>query len=441
MRSTQSFVSSSKTVMAVSKTVMAIAVTAVVATGCSNAGAPESSTPPVSQSSPAPPPTSSPPAATQGPGTASASPDVVPSGSPAPPASGTPADTASQQLAALSLGQRVGQLFMVAAKATGADPGTMAALTKYHVGNVYLSGRSKAGSIATARIVASLTGTVSPATTGNLPLFVATDQEGGNVQVLSGPGFSAIPPATAQAGLGGTTLRAEAAVWGKELRSAGVNVNLAPVLDTVASPEFAPSNGPIGRFQRHYGYSPGTVSELGNAFALGMADAGVAPVVKHFPGLGRVVPNTDISKDVRDKETTRTDPALAPFRAAVTNGVRWVMLSNAYYDKIDPATIAPFSPVISSMLREDLKFDGIIVSDDLCSAAQLEPWGNAERALNFFGAGGTMMVCADPSRIPDMHQAVVQKAQSDPAFMGKVDDAVLTILRVKAASALQAGRP
>jgi beta-N-acetylhexosaminidase len=88
------------------------------------------------------------------------------------------------------------------------------------------------------------------------------------------------------------------------------------------------------------------------------------------------------------------------------------------------------------MLREDLAFDGIIVSDDLCSAAQLEPWGSADRALNFFGAGGTMMVCADPSRIPAMHQAVVDKAQSDPAFMRKIDDAVLTILRVKAASAL-----
>ncbi|XAZ30435.1 glycoside hydrolase family 3 N-terminal domain-containing protein [Paenarthrobacter ureafaciens] len=436
MRTTTSFAFPSKSVTAVSKTVMALGLTAVLATGCSNSGAPGSATPTAPHSSPAPPSASSPPAATQSPGTASASPDAGPSLSAAPPTSAAPADTASQQLSRLSLDQRVGQLFMVAAKATGADPGTMTALTTYHTGNVYLSGRSKAGSEATAKVVASLTGTVSPATTGNLPLFVGTDQEGGNVQVLSGPGFTTIPAATAQAGLGGTRLRSEAAVWGKELRSAGVNVNLAPVLDTVASPEFAPSNGPIGRFQRQYGYSPGTVSELGNAFALGMADAGVAPVVKHFPGLGRVVPNTDVSKDVRDKETTRTDPALAPFRAAIKNGTRWVMLSNAYYDKIDPATIAPFSPVITSMLREDLAFDGIIVSDDLCSAAQLEPWGSADRALNFFGAGGTMMVCADPSRIPAMHRAVVDKAQSDPAFMRKIDDAVLTILRVKAGAAL-----
>jgi len=338
-----------------------------------------------------------------------------------------------QQLASLSLEQRVGQLFMVAAKATGAEPATMEALTKYHAGNVYLSGRSSAGTAATAGIVTSLTSTVSAATSGGVPLFVATDQEGGFVQVLSGPGFSTIPTALTQASSGPARLRSDAAVWGKELRSAGVNVNLAPVLDTVTSPEFAPSNAPIGHFQREYGFDPANVSSLGNAFADGMKDAGVAPVVKHFPGLGRVVPNTDVSKDVRDTATTRQDPSLVPFHTAIKAGTQWVMVSNAYYDKIDPANIAPFSPVImDSMLRADAGFKGIVLSDDLCSAEQLDAWSTADRALNFFGAGGTMLVCADPASIPAMHPAVVQKAQGDPAFRAKVDAAALTVLRVKA---------
>ncbi|GGJ08934.1 beta-N-acetylhexosaminidase [Paenarthrobacter histidinolovorans] len=332
----------------------------------------------------------------------------------------------------MSLEQRVGQLFMVAAKATGAEPGTMEALKKYHAGNVYLSGRSKAGTSATAAVVSSLTGTVSPATTGGVPLFVATDQEGGFVQVLSGPGFSTIPTALVQASSGAAKIRADATVWGRELLGVGVNVNLAPVLDTVTSPQFAPSNGPIGHFQREYGFAPDTVSELGNAFADGMKDAGVAPVVKHFPGLGRVVPNTDVTSHVRDSTTTRTDPALGPFKAAVAQGAKWVMISNAFYDKIDPANIAPFSPmVMDTMLRGDAGFKGIVLSDDLCSAAQLEAWSDADRALNFFGAGGTMLVCADPASIPAMHQAVVKKAQADPAFRARIDAAALTVLRVK----------
>ncbi|MGP0224834.1 glycoside hydrolase family 3 N-terminal domain-containing protein [Paenarthrobacter sp. NCHU4564] len=352
-----------------------------------------------------------------------------PAASTVPPAAATPAE---EQLARLSLEQRVGQLFMVAAKATGAEPGTLEALKSYHAGNVYLSGRSKAGAAATADVVASLTATVSPETTGGLPLFVATDQEGGYVQVLSGPGFSTIPTAVEQAQAGPAKLRANAELWGKELVSAGINVNLAPVLDTVPSPDFAPSNAPIGRFQREYGYTPAQVSSLGNAFAQGMQDAGVDPVVKHYPGLGKVVPNTDVSRDVRDTATTRNDPALEPFNAAIRNGADWVMVSNAYYDKIDPAAIAPFSPVVmESMLRQDAGFTGIILSDDVCSAAQLEPWTDADRALNFFGAGGTMLVCADPTSIPAMYGAVLDRAGKDPAFRARIDAAALTVIRVK----------
>ncbi|MCM0617639.1 glycoside hydrolase family 3 protein [Paenarthrobacter sp. TYUT067] len=416
-------------IASISVSIATAGVLLATASGCSsgpsNSGqATAEGTPSVSPSSPTTTPApSSPPAST------------TPSAVTSPPPSAAPSTPSSveKQLAALSLEQRVGQLFMVASKATGAEPGTMEALTKYHAGNVYLSGRSKAGTAPTAAVVSALTGTVSAATTGGLPLFVATDQEGGYVQVLSGPGFSTIPTALVQASSGAAKLRADAATWGKELRSVGVNVNLAPVLDTVTSPEFAPSNAPIGHFQREYGYDPGNVSLLGNAFADGMKDAGVAPVVKHFPGLGRVVPNTDVSKNVRDTTTTRDDPALEPFHTAIASGTKWVMVSNAYYDKIDPANIAPFSATImDAMLRADAGFTGIVLSDDLCSAEQLEAWSDADRALNFFGAGGTMLVCADPTSIPAMHQAVVQKATSDPAFRAKVDAAALTVLQVKA---------
>ncbi|MFK0038973.1 glycoside hydrolase family 3 N-terminal domain-containing protein [Paenarthrobacter sp. NPDC090517] len=423
----------SPSIASLSVSIATAGVLMVTAAGCAG-GTPNSGqssaegTPSVAPSAPSgtPAPTTPPALATQ-----SAVPSTPPSAAPAPPPSQP--STTEQQLAALSLEQRVGQLFMVAAKATGAEPGTMQALTKYHAGNVYLSGRSKAGTAPTASLVSSLTGTVSTATTGGVPLFVATDQEGGYVQVLSGPGFSSIPTALIQASSGAEKLRADAATWGKELSSVGVNVNLAPVLDTVTSPQFAPSNAPIGQFQREYGYDPANVSLLGNAFAEGMKDAGVEPVVKHFPGLGRVVPNTDVTSDVRDTATTRNDPALEPFHAAIKSGAQWVMVSNAYYDKIDAANIAPFSSIVmDSMLRADAGFKGIVLSDDLCSAAQLEAWSDAERALNFFGAGGTMLVCADPTSIPAMHQAVVQKATADPDFRAKVDAAALTVLRVKA---------
>jgi beta-N-acetylhexosaminidase len=343
------------------------------------------------------------------------------------------APTPAQQLARLTLPQRVGQLFMVASTATGADANTMSSLTRFHVGNVYLAGRSRAGTAATAAVVRRMTATVSAATTGGVRLAVATDQEGGFVQVLSGPGFSTIPTALAQGRQTPAALQANARVWGSQLRAAGLTMNLAPVMDTVPSAQFAPRNAPIGFFGREYGFTPQSVSAHGGAFAAGMRQAGIAPVVKHFPGLGRVVLNTDTSRNVKDTVTTRTDPYLLPFRAAVQAGTRWVMVSSAYYTRIDAARIAPFSPVIMrTMLRSDLHFTGVVLSDDLCSAQQLGPWSLANRAASFVNAGGTMLLCANPRSIPVMYSAVLQLAQHNAAFAAKVNAAALTVLTVKA---------
>ena len=383
-----------------------------------------------------PPPTPTTPQAAPTPGFL-----TPPGGSPeapAPPAGPSepplpPHPTPEQRLAGLTLEQRVGQLFMVAAKADGSDAGTVADLLNNHVGNIYLAGRSQAGLAATASVVAKLKAAISPAASRGLPLSVATDQEGGSVQVLRGPGFEPIPAALDQGNSNPDQLRADARQWGSELLQAGVNVDLAPVLDTVPSPEFAPSNKPIGVFKREYGFIPATVTEHGNAMAAGLRDAGVAPVAKHFPGMGRVRLNTDVSTNVHDTETSRTDPYLMPFKAAIDGGLRWVMISNAYYDKIDPDHAAPFSSeIMRTMLRTDAGFTGIIVSDDLCNAVQLSPWSVGDRATNFISAGGTMVLCADTASVPAMFAQVLQLAQADPDFRKSVDAAALTVLQVKA---------
>ena len=107
------------------------------------------------------------------------------------------------------------------------------------------------------------------------------------------------------------------------------------MLDTVPSAAFAPQNKPIGYYQREYGFDPTTVSTEGNAFAQGMADAGIAATVKHFPGLGRVTANTDTTTGVTDTQTTRYDAYVQPYADAVNQGVPIVMVSLAYYSKID----------------------------------------------------------------------------------------------------------
>lgn len=334
--------------------------------------------------------------------------------------------------AGMTLQQKVGQLFMVGSPAGSADQRTLDDIGRYHLGNIILTGRSSAGVTAIRQVVGQFTAQVNASSTANTGLFVSADQEGGEVQVLQGPGFSSIPTALNQGTQSSTTQRGNARTWAAQLKSAGVNVNLAPVLDTVPSAQFAPQNPPIGAYDREYGYDPATVSAHGGAFAQGMADAGVAATVKHFPGLGRVTANTDTTTGVTDMQTTRTDAYLMPFRDAVGNGAPFLMMSTAFYPKIDPANPAAFSPtVVTGMVRGDLGFGGVVVSDDLAAAAQVSDISSADRATRFVQAGGDMILIVDPSVLPAMYDAVLAQAQSDPSFAAQVDASVTRILAAK----------
>ena len=315
---------------------------------------------------------------------------------------------------------------------------TRSAISDYHVGNVILTGRSSLGVSATRSVTNGLQARATSAATGGVPLFVSTDQEGGYVQVLSGPGFSAIPQALTQGGWSTATLQAAARHWGGQLAAAGVNLNLAPVADTVPVGQVNP---PIGYFYREYGHTPDVVAPHGAAVIRGMAQAGVASAVKHFPGLGRVTANTDTTAGVTDYVTTSHDPYLAPFQAGIGAGTSFVMMSSAYYQLIDPSRPAVFSPtVIGSLLRGQLGFRGVVISDSL-GAAQVAAWSPGARAVNFLEAGGDMVLINDPSQIPAMVGAVSARVASSSAFRAKVDAAALLVLRAKQARGLIAGVP
>lgn len=348
-------------------------------------------------------------------------------------ASATATPTPAQTLAKMTIEQRVGQVLMMGVPATGASKSDLSTLTTYKVGNVFLKGRNYAGLASAKAVIAKLNATVGSSSTGGQKRFIATDQEGGYVQVLQGPGFSVMPTALKQGTWSTATIKAYATTWAKQLKAAGVNVNLAPVADTVPSAAFAPYNSPIGYWHREFGYTSAHVSADVAAFTAGMRAGGVAPVVKHFPGLGRVTRNTDTSSNVKDTITPRTSAYIRPFANAIKTGTRWVMVSNAYYTKIDPTHVGPFSSTImKSMLRGDLKFTGVVISDDMCSAAQLSPWSYATRAKNFFNAGGTMMLCVDASAIPTIAKALVSEAKSSPAFLSKINAAALEVLDTRA---------
>jgi beta-N-acetylhexosaminidase len=260
----------------------------------------------------------------------------------------------------MSLAQQVGQLFMVGTTASSAQAVTMQEISDQHVGNVFLSGRSSLGVTHTAHVVGALRELVNAYSTENEPLFVATDQEGGEVQVLSGPGFDTMPTGVGQSALTAVTLQADSAKWGSQLNAAGANMNLAPVVDLVGSESQAASNPPIGRFHRELGFTVGSVTVHADAFRAGMSTSGVQTVLKHFPGLGFVTANTDTSRDVTDHTVAADSADVGIYRHEIASGAQVIMVSSATYDRIDSSSPAVFSSkIVTSLLRQTLGFDGV----------------------------------------------------------------------------------
>lgn len=358
------------------------------------------------------------------------SPSTAPPAAPAPPAD-DPAARVDAALDALDRREEVAQLFVVGVPADALGRGED--LAGQGVGGLFLAGRP-AGSAAE---LAGLTAGWQERAEGP-ELWIAVDQEGGSVQSLKGPGFDRLPPATEQGDLPPDRLAGLAAGLGAQLGGAGVNLNLAPVVDVVPAGTES-GNGPIGYFDRQYGATGAEVAPAAGAVADGLAAAGVTPTLKHFPGLGRVRGNTDDTADVVDAVTTAGDDQVGAFAATLeaTTSRPMVMTSSATYDLIDPANQAAFSPVvIGELLRGQLGFAGPVISDDLGNAAAVRSLPAGERAVRFLAAGGTLVLTVAPDTYPAMLDAVLARSEQDPAFGAVVDSAVSTALLAKAEAGL-----
>jgi beta-glucosidase-like glycosyl hydrolase len=397
--------------------------------GCTaGGGRPGPSGPTGAASTPAPASgtTAGPPPATPG---TTATPPGTTAGVPA----GSPQARADAALARMDRQARIAQLFVVGVPLSDLASGD--ALARSGVGGLFLSGRSTASATALGAVTARW----AAAAPGPRP-WVAADQEGGQVQTLSGPGFARLPTATAQGALPAAQLGVLAHSMGRSLHTAGVTLDLAPVADVVPAGTAA-TNGPIGVFARQYGSTPAAVGAAAGTVVAGLADAGVQATVKHFPGLGRVTGNTDTTATVVDGTTTADDPQVALFGTLAREpAVPFVMVSLATYPRIDPGAPAAFSPaVLTTLLRQRLGYDGVVISDDLGRAKAVAAVPAGERAVRFLAAGGTLVLTVDAAVLPAMESAVAAAADADPALAARVDAAARTALLAKARAGLLGG--
>ena len=227
------------------------------------------------------------------------------------------------------------------------------------------------------------------------PPVIALDAEGGRVHRLSPP-FTHFPPALQVGQTGSPQLAHEVGVaLGRELRSVGIDIDFAPVLDVYSNPD----NTVIG--DRAFGSDPQRVAEFGCAFAAGLRTAGVLPCGKHFPGHGATVIDShdDLPYDERDSATLEAVDLL-PFQAAIAQEIELLMTAHVVYPALDPQQPASLSSVImNDLLRKRLGFQGVIVSDDLEMGAIVRHSSVTAAAVQALSAGADLLlVCQSLER-------------------------------------------
>ena len=303
---------------------------------------------------------------------------------PAPPGSSPPT---AQQLSPQELaGTRIVYAY------TGFEPpaSLLSAIRAGEAGGVIFFSNNIQSTAQLRRIVGELQ-QASLASPVHAPLLLLTDQEGGEVRRLPGA------PVLSEKQVGESSHAVSAARTagtgaGQTLGSAGVNVNLAPVLDV-----FRQRGNFIDQFQRSYSSNAATVASLGAAFITAQQQLGVAATAKHFPGLGSATQsqNTDLRPvTLRASLTTLRNVDEGPYRNAIAAGVKLVMTSWAVYPALDPRLPAGLSPtVIQRELRGRLRFRGVTITDGI-DAGAVAPFGNlSRRAAEAASAGADLILC------------------------------------------------
>ena len=248
--------------------------------------------------------------------------------------------------------------------------------------------------------------------------LVMVDQEGGEIRAV---GFAG--PAAGQPEQGTPAdVRRTAKATGRQLRHAGVNINLAPVADV---PDGA---APVMGFRSFAGTASGIAART-HAAVEGMRSGGVAATPKHFPGLGRAQVNTDDASAVVSGPLTAD---LVPFRAAVDAGAPLIMLSHALYPAVDPNRIASQSPrIVAGLLRERLGYDGVIVTDSIEAQAVLDRSGVARAAERSLRAGADLILTTGSASWGLIHPWLLREARSSPAFRKRVRESAARVLGLK----------
>ncbi len=342
-----------------------------------------------------------------------------------------PADARAADLEAM-----IGQLLLTSFLGKGpADPGAkraVAAVADGRIGGV-LFFRHNVGSRADVLALTEAFRTAHPF----LPAFVAVDQEGGAVERL-GPakGVPELPSARTLGRRAPEDARPRFAAVARALADLGFTVNLAPVVDL----DVNPNNPVIGRFGRAYGKDPDKVAAFADAFVTAHRSAGVATALKHFPGHGSSA--ADSHDGVADVTGSWREEELVPFARLVDEGKADMVMAGhlilaGFHEGADAAPPATLSPrLLRDVLRNELCFDGLIVSDDLNMDAISETWPLPEAIVAAIRAGVDVVIASiggdgDVKEVGAIVGEVRAAAEADPALAAAIRHAYARVVHFK----------
>ncbi|MEK4060392.1 MULTISPECIES: beta-N-acetylhexosaminidase [Paenibacillus] len=331
-------------------------------------------------------------------------------------------------VAEMSLSDKIGQMLMCGFEGTAVpDDGIRELVAKGGIGGVIYFARNVETPEQVARMTAELQ--QAAAESGKAPLWISIDQEGGMVARIT-EGVALMPGGMAIAAAGSVEDAYQAAlISGRELSAMGINLNYAPVLDVNNNAR----NPVIG--VRSFGESPEKVADYGAATIRGFQDAGVAATAKHFPGHG----DTDVDSHL-DLPTVRHDRArmdsveLVPFRRAIAEGVDAMMSAHIYFPALEqeklPVTLS--KAVLTGLLREELGFGGIIMTDCMEMNAIAEHYGTVEASVLAIEAGADIVLISHRAdRQLAAIEAILHAVAEGRISETRIDDSVRRLLALK----------
>ena len=329
-------------------------------------------------------------------------------------------------LETMTLEQKVGQMFMVGFSGTTVNNNLINAINKYKFGNIIYMGTNVSDSSNVVNLSQNIQNLVINTT--KIPAFISIDQEGGMVVRFT-------EQATHFIGAMGLTATNDSSkaykigrLSGQELRHFGINMNLSPSLDVNNN-----SDNPVIGI-RSYSDNPNVVGVYGSQMIKGLTESNVIAVAKHFPGHGDTVVDSHYGLPSINHSIQRlNDVELKPFKMAIDNGIDAIMSAHIIFSEIDPSNPATLSSkVINDLLRKELGFNGIVLTDAMGMAAIDSNYGAEVAAVKAINAGIDILLYTESTTSSvGAYNGVLNAIKNGEIKESTIDESVLRILSKK----------